>query len=108
YGDTLLRRKDAATKFLVAYLHGVRDYNDAFQKNKNKQDVIDILSKHTTVKDPAVWAKLALAYIDPNGMVDPKSFQNELDWYLQRGFLKEKIDQATLLDPSFAQAAVKT
>ena len=44
-------------RFMSAYLKGVRDYNDGFIKGKGKDEVIDIMTKHTALKDPALWGK---------------------------------------------------
>lgn len=41
------KQKDVALRFMMAYLKGVRDYNDAFLHDKNKDEIIDIMMKHT-------------------------------------------------------------
>lgn len=44
---------DLGRRFMVAYLQGVRDFNDAFVKKQpqKRREVIAALAKHTPVKD---------------------------------------------------------
>ena len=47
--------KDISLRFMAAYLKGVRDYNDAFLKDIGKAEVVEIMTMHTALKDPALW-----------------------------------------------------
>jgi hypothetical protein len=51
-------RQEVGRRFLVAYLRGVRDYDDAFNHGKDQDAIVAILTKHTNIKDPAVFQKM--------------------------------------------------
>src|SRR5207248_11723618 len=70
-------RVDVARRFMVAYLQAVREYNDAFRKNDPalRPEIVSILSKYTTVKDPALYERMQLAGLDPDGEVNVESLR---------------------------------
>src|SRR6201996_1614051 len=105
--DFAIKRKDVAERFMVAYLKGVRAYNDAFRKNIDRAGVAAILSKNTTVKSLPLYDKMIMPGLDPNGKVNAAGMANDMRWFLSKGYLKEEVDVTKAIDPSFAEAAVK-
>jgi NitT/TauT family transport system substrate-binding protein len=107
--------KDVLNRFMTAWLRGQRDYYNAYQKNIGgqaaKDEVIQSLAKHTTVKKPEVWAELTekgrMHSVDPNGEFHMQGFQVMEDYFLKVGTLKEKYDISQAIDPSAVQAAVQ-
>ena len=59
--------QDISLRFMAAYLKGVRDYNDAFLKDIEKDEIIEIMTKHTALKDPELWEKVHVTGLDPDG-----------------------------------------
>jgi NitT/TauT family transport system substrate-binding protein len=99
-------RKDVARAYMVAYLRGVRDYYDGIHKKKaNRQEIIRILTRHTLVKDPAVYDQMIMPAIDPNGELNVPSIQEALDQFTADGDVKAKIDLKKVVDLSFIQYA---
>ncbi|MDO8673351.1 MAG: ABC transporter substrate-binding protein [Dehalococcoidia bacterium] len=100
---------EAATRFMMAYLKGVRDYNDAFIKKDplKKADVVSILAKATTVKDAALYDKMAVPGLNPNGETNKASMADDQEYYIQAGLQKDRIDMDKIVDPSWAKAAVE-
>lgn len=107
YSSGFAARTDLATRFMVAYLKGTRDYNDAFFKRKDVPGVIGALVKHTSIKDAALYAKIVPAGLDPNGAINIQGLRDDLDWYRRNGFSEAQIDVDKFVDTSFAKAAVK-
>jgi len=108
YGpDFAARRADTAQRFMVAYLKGVRDYNNAFRKNIDRAAIAAILSRNTTVKTPALYDKMIMPGLDPNGSVNAAGMFNDMHWFLAKGYLKEAVDVSKAIDTSFAQDAVQ-
>ena len=54
----MAEEQDVSLRFMAAYLKGVRDYNDAFIKGIEKDEIIEIMTKHTALKDPELWEKV--------------------------------------------------
>ncbi|MBI4321299.1 MAG: ABC transporter substrate-binding protein [Chloroflexi bacterium] len=110
YSPEFVKNKpDAAKRYMVAYLKAVRYYNDAFVKKDKKamDEVIDILAKSTAVKNKDLYAKMTMPGLDPDGRVMIDSLKFDQDWYMAKGFQKEKADIDKLVDTSFAKYAVE-
>lgn len=99
-------KKDVVRAYMVAYLRGVRDYYDGIHKNKgNRAEIVSILTKHTLIKDPAVYDRMVLPAIDPNGELNVPSIQEALSQFVADGDVKAKIDLNTIVDQSFIKYA---
>ena len=98
---------EAAKRFAVAYLKGIRVYKDAFEKNQGRADVISVITKYTSLKDAALVGRMIPAGFNPDGRVNLKSLEDEQNWYLERGFIKEKIDYSKVVDYQFTDYALK-
>ncbi|HLB12359.1 MAG TPA: ABC transporter substrate-binding protein, partial [Dehalococcoidia bacterium] len=98
---------DAANGFMVAYLKALRDYNDAFIKNKSKKDIVDILVKSTAVKDAALYEKMVMPGLNPDGYVDKKGLTWGIQFWLSTGDMKETIDIDKVVDNRYVDFAVQ-
>lgn len=108
YGpDFAAKRKDVAARFMVAYLKGVRDYNNAFRKNIDRAAIVSILTKNTTVKNADLYAKMTMPGLDPDGKVNAKGMDSDMHWFLANGYLKQEVDVSKAIDTSFSEEAVK-
>ena len=112
YGPNFAKdRPDVAKRFMVAYLRGVRLYNDAFFKKPQDQAaydyVVGVLTKATTVKDPALYAKMQMPSLHPDGKLAVQSMKDDQEWYLQNGYQKTKVDIDAGVDMSYAEYAVQ-
>jgi NitT/TauT family transport system substrate-binding protein len=98
---------DAAVRFLVAYLRGQRDYYHALNvKDTDPGQVIASLTAHTQVKDPSLYQVMGLPSLDPNGVIDPTSWDPFQDYYVSRGILERKVDLAKYLDQGLVNATL--
>lgn len=108
YGEQFAKQPEVAQRWMNAYIRGVRDYNDAFgPKKKNYDEIVNILVANTTVKDPAVFASMVPAGLDPDGKLDLNSMQSDLNYYIESGQSKAGTDLGKLVDTTFQEAAVK-
>jgi len=92
---------------MVARLKGVRDYNDAFFKNRDRDAIVTILTKYTPVKDSATYAKMSVGAIDPDGRLDLQSLEEQQDWYAAHGYVAQKIDVSTAVSMDFTEHALR-
>lgn len=102
------QQKDVAVRFMVAYLKGARFYNDAFVKKDpaKRVEAADILSKATKF-DAALFEKMTMPGIDPDGKVDVGWLQKDQQYFVAKGTQQKAVDLGTTVDPSFAEQAVK-
>lgn len=108
YGTSLTKRPDVANRFMTAYVKAMRDYNDAFFKNINKAEIIDILTKYSVVKDAALYEKMYPVGLNPDGYVRVKGVKADLDWYKLNKMLKiADLKVEDTLDNQYVDFAIK-
>jgi NitT/TauT family transport system substrate-binding protein len=112
YGGTFIKTPDPARKFMLAYLKGVRFFLDALHdghfSNENAPAVIDILRKHTTIKNPVLYTVITPAGINPNGSVNMASMTKDLTLMREQGFVTAKVTVKESVDSSFVNAAARS
>jgi NitT/TauT family transport system substrate-binding protein len=100
------QRPDAGRRFMVGYLRGVRDYIDAFQNGKDLDGVIAVLTKYTTIKDPATFKQMEAPSMDPNGLILIDTLKVNQQWYVEHGDMQTPVDLEQIYDTSFADYAL--
>jgi len=112
-GPFIASRHDVAQRFMVAYLKGVRFYNDALVnghlRGRTANDVIAVLTETTGTKDPGIFRAMTPSANDPNGHVNLASLKEDFAFLRDQGLLTDpnvSVDDA--VDSSFAENAVKT
>jgi len=108
FGTSMTKNSDIANRFMTAYIQSVRDYNDAFFKNKNKTEIIDILCKYSVIKDAGLYEKMLPTGLNPNGYVRNKGIIMDLAWYKENNLLKSDIQFNDAVDNQYADFAIKT
>ncbi|MBI4322108.1 MAG: ABC transporter substrate-binding protein [Chloroflexi bacterium] len=108
YGPAFIEKKfEAAKRFMVAYLKGIRDYNDAMFKNKGKDAIIAMISKYSTQADPAVLRKLYPQPINPDGYIYLQSIQSDVDYFTKAGHIKYPVNLKEAIDNRFVDYAIE-
>ena len=107
YSAEFAKDTDAATRFMVAYLQGVRDFYDATSLHKDEDATIALLSEHLSLKDKELW-KVMRRNVDLNGEIDVPSIQEQAAFYKEAGTVTGPLpDIEKFIDRHFAEAAVK-
>jgi len=107
YGPQFGQTKgEAANRLIVAYLRGVRDYNDAFVKNQGREAVIEVLIKRTPLKDRALYDKMGLPALNPDGAVLFEDLEAQQKWYVEYGHQARAVDMKTVVDTQYVDSAV--
>jgi NitT/TauT family transport system substrate-binding protein len=107
YSGRLAAQTDLARRFMVAYLQGVRASNDAFARGEGRADIVRILTEQTTVKDPAMYDRMQLAGLDPDGRLARECLQYDLDFFREQGYYTGPVTFDNLIDTSFAEYAAQ-
>jgi NitT/TauT family transport system substrate-binding protein len=92
---------------MIAYLKGVRFYNDALSGKIPRKELIDILVKHTSVKNPALYDKMALPGLDPNGKLNVQGMEDDMQWFLAEGRMKAPVDIKKIVNTSYVDEALR-
>lgn len=97
---------EAARRWALAYLRGIRYYTKDLQTKEGKAEIIGILGKYLTVKDPTFYERVIFPTSNPDGFVNEKSIAAHLEWYVANGQVKEKTDLATVIDNQYVEYAI--
>lgn len=104
--DWSTRSADQAKGFTVAYLRGARDYYDAMRGGPKRKQVVDVLMKYTSLKDPAQYNQIQWEFVDPNLQFNVESMRDQQEWYAAQGSVTKKVDVETMIDRSFVEHAL--
>ncbi len=98
-----------AKKFMLAYVKAARDYNDAFVKKDpaKRKEAIQILIRNTPVKDPALYDKMVMPGINPNGRVNIDALAVLQTWFLSKGAQKTRVELSKAVDHQYVDWAVE-
>jgi NitT/TauT family transport system substrate-binding protein len=103
YGPNLLTKNpDAGRRFMVAYLKGVRDY----QEGKTASN-IDILAKYTG-ETPAELKQICWQAFKVDGSINTQTLLDFQAWAIQKGYLTMPLTIKQLWDPEFIDNANTT
>jgi NitT/TauT family transport system substrate-binding protein len=108
YSPEFAKRTDAAQHFMIAYVRGLRDYNDAFARNVGRAEVEQILAKYTPVKDLALYDRITPAGLDPDGRMNLQAIRDDLAFFARQGCVSGEIaDVSQVVDDSFIDYALR-
>jgi NitT/TauT family transport system substrate-binding protein len=105
YSEPFAAQTDLARRFMVAYLRGVRVYLDAFTKNVGREAAIAVLTRETALRDAALYDRMRVPYMNPDGAFSLLAYPEVLDYYVRHGVLSQPVDFNRLVDNSFADYA---
>jgi ABC-type nitrate/sulfonate/bicarbonate transport system substrate-binding protein len=107
YGTSMTKNPELANRFMTAYVKSLRDYNDAFFKNKNYKEIVDILCKYSVIKEPSLYDKMYPTGLNPDGYLRMKGVAMDIDWYQKNNLLKSNIKLDDAVDNSYVDFAIK-
>lgn len=107
FGTTMTKNPEVANRFMTAYIQSLRDYNDAFFKNKNKKQIVDILCNYSVINDASLYEQMFPTGLNPNGYVREKGILMDLAWYKQNSLLKSDIQYWDAVDNQYVDFAIK-
>jgi len=100
-------RQEVARRFMVAYLKGLRDYYAAFVEGVDTDEIIDIMTRHTPMKDPELWRRVNKVDLNPDGYVIADSVQFQVEWFKEKGLYAGDVTAADLIDHSLVDFAIE-
>lgn len=100
----------AGTCFMKAYLRGARDYTSAIKDGKvnakGSDAVVRSVSRATKI-DPKLYRSMVANYVHPDGKVNVASLRRDYSFFQKQGWAEGKASVGSIVDTSFAEAAVK-
>jgi NitT/TauT family transport system substrate-binding protein len=99
-------RRELGHRFMVAYLKGVRDWVDAMDRNRGREQVVDVMMQYTPLQDRTLFDDMRPAGLNPDGYIDFDSIARDVRWYADNGYMDRSIDVATIVDHSHVDYAL--
>jgi NitT/TauT family transport system substrate-binding protein len=110
-GNFVRKRQTVASKFMLAYIRALRYYAGALRGGRlagiHGADVIEILAKYSSVKDPALLRLITPNAVDVNGRLNVPALNENLAAVQQAGLVPPGFTLAPAIDQSFVDAALK-
>lgn len=106
YSEKFAGSKAQATEFMKVYVQGVRIYNDALIKNKDKDKIVGIVAKGANV-EPAIIRDGFPAGLDPDQRVSIPFLDRLQQFFIAQNVMRNSTPASQYADLSFAEAAVK-
>jgi NitT/TauT family transport system substrate-binding protein len=100
-------RQDVGVKYMIGLLKGARDFNKAFADGTDKDEILKILIKYTSVKDPALYDKMQVSALSGNGSLNADNLQEQIDWLVKYSLVKNRVEASKLIDTTFTDRAVQ-
>lgn len=108
YSPVFMQKHPKEAKgFAIAYIKGLRDYYNAFDKNKSKNEVISILTKYTRIKDAKIYQSVVPVGLSPNGSLNVPGLKNDAKWFFEHGYTKKLADIDNIVDLSYIENAIR-
>lgn len=106
YSPQFMAQKEKATRFLAAYIKGVRLYNQSLKDPKIRNQVVTSLKKSIKIEDPAVWEKMIPIGLEDSGKINLQALNEDIAWYKEKGYLKSAdLTAEKVVDSSFSEQA---
>jgi NitT/TauT family transport system substrate-binding protein len=98
--------RDLLRNYFTAYLHGVRDYCQAYHGGSNRAELIGRLIRTGTETREELLYKYPWPARDPNGRINVESMLDMQAWYRANKFSSAQLPAERLVDTSYADYAV--
>jgi NitT/TauT family transport system substrate-binding protein len=100
-------RPEIARRWMVAYLRGLRYFNDGFVRGDTaaRERSIDVLMQWTAIRDRALYETMTVIGLDPNGGVRVPSMRADQEFFVQQGYQERPIDLDVAVDLQYVQYA---
>lgn len=112
YGERFIKdRPEVAKKMTKAYIRGLRDYSDSLKDGRiagpGAEEVIDIISRYSSVKDKMLLRQIIPHYVDPDGKLGIESLKKDWAFYKSDGLISGQVTVEQVVDTSLVDAAVR-
>jgi NitT/TauT family transport system substrate-binding protein len=99
--------RELLRNYFTAYLHGVRDYCQAYHGGANRAELIQRLIRTGTETRAELLYQYPWPARDPNGRINVDSMLDMQAWYRENKFSSAQLPAERLADTSFADYAVQ-
>jgi len=101
---------EAARRFVTAQMRGQREFWHAFIRKDTpaaQDEIIDVLTKYTPVKEPQQWRETVMPGVGLNGELSDAMVDDFQSYFVKAGSQREKIPISQVVDHSYVEYALE-
>lgn len=98
---------ETVTAFAAATLRALEFYDDALA-NGQRDEVVQILTKYTNMKEANDWAKVELPTVKTDGLFDEKAVEAFQEFLMENQVIEKVIDSDEYVDDFFRSKALES
>ncbi len=108
YSAPFAQNREAAVRFMVGYLQGVRDYRKAYlEKDAALRQKLDPILAEWTGIDARVYDQMVLPELHADGTLNVESIEALQDYEVESGQVQERVDLRKFIDDSIREEALR-
>lgn len=111
YSGQFAKKTDLATRFMRAYLRGVRAYADGTPGGAYAgaagDDIVAIIAEYSHLKNPQTIRSIKPIGLQVDGKLHIPSLREDLEIFRKEGLIEGKVSVDQAVDTSFAEAAAR-
>ena len=101
-------REDAARRWMVAYLRGIRDFLDGLAAGgETREALFHVLAESMDIKDRALYARMVMPGFNADGYLHLDSMKETVAWFVARGALRQGPKLADFVDYRYLDHALE-
>ena len=105
-GAFVREQRDTVRRFLRALLRGQRDYVAAVDDGVRREEMLESLRRHTSIKDRGLLAKIRLPSVDATGAVDAAALASLQEYFVRLGLQRSVLPLQRVFDRSCLDEAL--
>ena len=75
--------------------------------NIDEDQIIDVMTRETAIKDPAVYRQMKYTWIDPNGTLRRAVLEADSELWRDQGLLPAAVDLSQVYDDRYREFALQ-
>jgi NitT/TauT family transport system substrate-binding protein len=100
-------QSELGRRWMVAYVRGLRFYNDASKDSSVRSELVEIIARQTNINDEGIFDTMIWPGLHPDGTLNLTNLRDQIRWFRANGQIETEVPENQLFDPGFAEAAVK-
>ncbi|MCS7246237.1 MAG: ABC transporter substrate-binding protein [Thermomicrobium sp.] len=105
YGPHVVNDRPLAVAWMVAYLRGLRFYNEAMSSPERRREVVEILKQFTPLKNDQLYDKMVWPGLRADGRFETRYLEAVQEIWLRRKSIQQRVPVEQLVDFSFLDEA---
>lgn len=104
----LREQRATVSRFLRALMQGQRDYLAAVTRGERRDEMIESLQRHTSIKDRDLLARIRLPSVDTTATVDTGALDSLQQYFVSLGLQKAVLPPERVFDRSYVEDALRS